>query len=276
MRYEARIVATSHRDRHGDRLLPEGLKGNARQSEQRYTPIMVNHDPRIAPIGRTLSSKVFELPDGESALVVLVQYFDNDEDIPIDNSGRELPIWPQPQNELAVIFDQSYRSEEYRRPLEDLANLLKAPLQFYGKKALEPVSTLWLIGAFLAGGIASGFLGKIGADGWDLLKDKIKRAMKRRADWPGERLLVLEFQAVNDSRTVSVKIIIEDPDDDSLEIFKNRLSVIDDVAIRLIEHPELKQVVLRLSDGKLSQLYALRRDAVPRLLEIDLEEDINV
>jgi hypothetical protein len=60
MRYVEAIFATTHVDRHGDKLTYESLLGVVEQIRQGYVPMMFNHDPRVPPIGRLVDAEVRE------------------------------------------------------------------------------------------------------------------------------------------------------------------------------------------------------------------------
>ena len=59
-KYKMRI-ATSHIDLHGERLSLEALNSLARQINERYLPINVNHDIRRPIVGRMVHAEVVRL-----------------------------------------------------------------------------------------------------------------------------------------------------------------------------------------------------------------------
>ena len=57
-------MATTHVDRHGERLTRSALESLVRQLRANYIPIGFEHDPRFPPLGRMIDATVVELPDG--------------------------------------------------------------------------------------------------------------------------------------------------------------------------------------------------------------------
>ena len=68
MRRIQAIMATTHVDRHNERVSLAALESMREQIRNSILPCDVNHDPRFAPFGRVIDAEITHLPDGEHAL----------------------------------------------------------------------------------------------------------------------------------------------------------------------------------------------------------------
>jgi len=139
------------------------LEGMLEQTKSDIVPMLWNHDPRIPPIGRLLSGRIDKLPDGEFAFVGTSDLFEPDDEIPLIDDGREIPI-RIPEAPVEVIFDRSYMSTEDQEDIDFIARTTGGGKQEAGKKALEPLSILAIVGIYLLGRFAEGLLQKVGED----------------------------------------------------------------------------------------------------------------
>lgn len=265
MKYIKGIIATSHIDRHGDMLSPEGLKDMVEQINTQYIPITIEHDPRIPPQGRIKSAKLIKLEDGHYAVEEIKEIFEEGDEINVVDPSREMPLPIYDSDVLQITFDRSYRDDASQRLINDISSLLGSSPQEYEKKALEPISILIIGGFYLLGKIASGFFNKLGSDAWDALKSKLKILFEKKKKEAQENLLMFQLSISVEGLIVNTEVVLTNPSDDDIDsFFENGLSKLDQIIPSLInKHPEVKKIVFTFSDNDLSLLFSVRKDAVP-------------
>ncbi|MFC1916858.1 hypothetical protein ACFLX1_01835 [Chloroflexota bacterium] len=168
MKYVTARIATSHIDLHGDKLIVDALRSMVNQINSQYLPMTVEHDPRQPPQGRVISARLERLDDGEYAVETTTQIIEAGDKIEPDNTGRRMPLRKVDDESLHLVYDRSFTTPENQALIEELRYLVSGKKETEEKKALEPISVLQIVGLFIAGGIASGLLSKIGADCWDV------------------------------------------------------------------------------------------------------------
>jgi len=265
MKYVKGIIATSHIDRHGDMLSPEGLKNMVEQINTQYIPLIPEHDPRIPPQGRMKSAKLIKLKDGHYAVEGINEIFEEEDEIDVVDPSREMPLPIYDSEVLQITYDRSYRDDESQHLINDISNLLGSSSQEYKKKALEPISILIIGGFYLLGKIASGFLGKLGSDVWEALKRKLKILFEKKKNEAKENLLMFQLSISVEGLIVNTEVILTNPSDDDIDsFFEKGLSKLDQILPSLInKYPEVKKIVFTFSNNDLSLLFSVRKDAVP-------------
>lgn len=270
-------VSTTRLDSHGERFTREALEGAAKQREREYVPVMWNHDPRIAPLGRVVAAEVVSLDDDEYGLDSIIQIWEaNDDAAQLRGDGREIPLQVDDHPMYSVVVDRSFQDREGKQLVADLRELAGdgCEVSFYGKKAVDPVSTLMIAaGAFAVGGLANGFFGRLGSDLYDALSRRLGAFYERRQ--LGDGLLDLLLVAERGSRRFEVHILVSRPREASINsLFDGRFEALDAIVIPIAEHePDLAKVVLEWRDGRLCPLYAVRRDAVPTIFDLRAAAD---
>jgi hypothetical protein len=269
------IVATTHIDRHFERLSLNALKSMEEQTNSSFIPFMVEHDPRIPPRGRTVSAKVIRLDDGEYGLETITEEFEQGEYIEFKNEPREIPIHPHSLNQLDIRFDRSFRDAEDQELIGKLSQLFESEATEEGKKALDPITVLTIGGLFALGGIAKGVLSKIGGDSYEVVRDRLKKLMKRKPE-EKERLLRFEFTVQHEQHEIVAEAILTNPEDEDINLFLNEgLSRLDERLPQLfLLNREVKKVVFEYKRGDLTLKFAVRKDAVP-LLPVQIENKLN-
>lgn len=265
MRYVKGIIATSHIDRHGDMLSPEGLKNMVEQINSQYIPFMVEHDPRIPPQGRMKSAKLIKLEDGHYAVEGINEIFEEGDEIEVVDSSREMPLPIYDREVLQITYDRSYRDDESQLLINDISSLLGSSPQKYEKKAIEPISILIIGGFYLLGKIASGFFNKLGSDAWEALRGKLKILFEKKKNEAKENLLMFQLSISAEGLIVNTEVIITNPSDDDIDsFFEKGLSKLDQILPSVIKkYPEVKKIVFTFSDNDLSLLFSVRKDAFP-------------
>lgn len=271
MKYLSGILATTHIDQQNEKISLSALESMVEQSNSYYIPIFVEHDPRNAPIGRIKSTQIKKMEDGEYAIEGIFEMFESGEEIQLDlNDPREMGIHEHYYNYLDIKYDINYENPEDQKLIRDINNILKSEIepQYYTKKSIEPISVLTIGGAFILGGIASGFLNKIGADAWDSLKEKLKELFRKKKVEEKEKLLSFEFTIENDGYRINIEVILSNPNDDDIDnFFEKGLKNIDKILPNYFDpNTGLKRIVMEYSDEAIDVKFGVRKDGVPLLL----------
>lgn len=69
------ISSTSHRDSHGEIVSPQAIKGIVSQINKSCLPFLINHNQSRDTPGALVAAKSFIMPDGETALGVLIIFY---------------------------------------------------------------------------------------------------------------------------------------------------------------------------------------------------------
>ena len=200
-------------------MTKEALELMVEQANSSYIPVGIMHDPRIPPVGRIISAKLVQLEDGEYAVEGVRQIFEVGDEYEIDEGTRELPLDYFSDENLAIQFDRGFRDKESQEAIAEISKAFNSRPQEQFKKSADPISVLVIVGTFLLGGIASGFLGKIGSDAFDLLKEKLKQLFLRKKKDRGEFLLSFEFTISDGASQINVETILSNPTEEDIEHF---------------------------------------------------------
>ena len=261
--------ATTHVDRHNDIITLEALKSMVKQMNEKIIPHTIEHDPRIAPIGRIISAEIVELEDGQYAADGIIELFDNLSELKnIEN--REMAVKQYEPGKFNLIYDRSYISPDDQKIISEIAGILKiekGPEEEI-KKALEPISILAIGGAFVLGAIFTGILNQMGIDIYQLLKQKIKDAFNRKKEEEKDKLLEFAFTVSSKDRHILVKVILTNPSDDNIEkIFENGLKYLDAILPQFFDAKmgkPIKELVFEFDETNLLKFkFGVSSDGLP-------------
>ena len=267
MRMLKQIVATTHADRHGESFALEALEEMANQVASRCVPVLHEHDPRIPPLGRTVSAEVIRLPDGEHALVVKWESFGACDVAPPVDPGRRIEL-REYSDGVSVDVDRSYRHDCDCDVLSQL-EAQGVAITWVEKKALDPISVLAIAA------LVTGFFGKMGADLWDSVWAGVRKLLAHRRRTEVEFLLVLEIQLRAVSGPLSVAVILDSPSESEVDRFIRDIErLMRAVAPELLAlGHEIVRVVMHYEDGELRPSYVIRSDGYPGLFrKLDSED----
>ncbi|MCA9935039.1 MAG: hypothetical protein KC415_13990 [Anaerolineales bacterium] len=269
MRAKIRMI-TSHIDKHNERVSLSALQDLVGLINKQYTPMGVEHDPRIPPVGRVLSAYLEELEDGEFAVDGIAEIFEEGEEIEFRDDGREIPVG-ELSDRLRISPDRSFRNSDDQQLLEEMRALIDGELVPQIKKSVEPISLMILAASFAAGGIASGFLNKIGEDAWDLFKAKLIGLMNRKEQQNKERLLAFEFTVHQDDHLLYLETILANPTESDINKFlEEGLRRLDESTPRFFKRRHyLTKVVFEYKGDQLRVIFGLRKDGVPISVDLD-------
>ncbi len=159
------VVSSTHLDSQGERMSRGALEDLVESISKSYIPVGIEHDPRIPPQGRIVSGFVRECTDGEFEAVAIMEIFEDGDDPSLPDDTREVVLPAHRVDGLTVSHDWTHRSEEDQSDINAIAGILRNKPVYEVKKSADPISIISLTGAFVLGGIANGFLGRIGAEG---------------------------------------------------------------------------------------------------------------
>jgi hypothetical protein len=210
------ILATTHVDKHNECISKEALENMADQinSQGKIQWLTWNHQTTLPPIGYVDKAWVEQLEDGEYGLffeaTALIDHKDlvivKDIEISKDDLDRtQLEIAG-----LQLSYDpRNFGAQEIEAVVDKLSSQYPIQHQLYVRKAEFPPSVLWLVVGFIAGGVATGFLNRIG----EVVADKVMEVTGKKLKNIGEILASLEKKTLTKDRPDYVFIIpIEDSD----------------------------------------------------------------
>ena len=259
------VLSSNQVDRHGEVMSKGALESAANALSKNYVQMGVEHDPRHPPIGRFTEAWIEEQADGIILLKGRGELFEDGDQLPetIDKTIIEREYSEGP---LQVSFDRSYNSDEDQADINAIANRFGSKPRQEIKKALDPLSILTIGGAFVLGGIASGFFGQIGADAYTFLKDKLVLLIKRQRGKSKEQLLIFEFTVMHKRQKLLVHTILSSPTDEQIDKFlKQAIYDLDAVIGSDAFSPKfhLSRLVYSYENDSLKFLYAVRKDGFP-------------
>jgi len=272
MKHFKGIIATSHVDRHNEVMPVETLEAMVEQVNKQYIPMGIEHDPRIPPLGRLVSARVLQLEDGEYGVEGIGEIFEPGDIIELQNDGREIILHGKVKENLYLRYDRNYRDREDQVIINELSNLFGSEPKEEIKKSLDPISILTIGGAFVLGGIANGFLGKIGSDAYDSVKAKITKLLQKKAKKKEhEPLLIFSFWVSADGYHLEVEAILTNPTSEDIDsFFKSGLNQLDSlVSLYFDKKIGLRRIITKYENKELNLLFGVRKDAVPMFLKKD-------
>lgn len=267
MRKAEGIIATSHVTSRGDQLSIEALQQLADSVADRYMPVGIEHDPRIPPQGRIQSAEVREREGGEYEVAAILEFFEAEDTVQESVSpdeGREI-VAPRLPQSLSISHDWTHRHDEDQEDLQGIANALDGQLKYESKNAVEPISVLTIAGAFVLGGIASGFLGHIGSDAWEAIKAKILNVLSRKNLRKSEQLFTFQAVIEREGHLLEVELVATNPTSKDLDQMINQgLATLDRVVPSFLHNsPELRRLVFEIKGGEVELLFGVRKDCRP-------------
>jgi hypothetical protein len=266
------LLTTTRIDRHGHRMSRDSLEYGAEQINRLYVPFGVEHDPRIAPIGRVVAARVVALDDGEYGIQGDIEIFEPGDALPLEEGGREIPMRRYPATTLQIVSDMAFDDVESRAIIDELSQQLGSESTQEMKKALEPIAVIVIGGAgFALGQLALGFLGRLGEDGYELLKAKLKALIDRRKVVAKDTLLEFSFAVTVNGQDVEIDVQCTNPTGVAIDdIVRHQLQRIDAALPSLVD-PRLgiRKLVFEHQDGDVHLRFAVRRDAVPLFPRFD-------
>ena len=267
------IMATTHVDRHNERVSLAALESMREQIRNSFLPCDVNHDPRFAPFGRVIDAEITDLPDGEHALEGEIEIFESGP-LPPLRTDRSMHFRELPRDSLVLTIDRSFSRPEFQDAVAAIAQELGTPVQRVAKKAFEPIAVLIISASSLAlGNFAKSFFSRLGETAADLVAQKLKEMFSPRQTRDDVPLLRFEFEFEHEGVSRRAEVILTDPSGEDIDSFlKNGLERLDRVLPLCLGDAEgLVNYVFSYSQGDLTFSFAVRSDAVPLFPEPEVK-----
>lgn len=259
------VIATTLVDKQGDKLTRQALEDIADCMSKSLIPIGVEHDPREPPLGRISSGFVRPRDDGEFEAVAILELFEEDDEPLPASDAREIVIRRHRADGLSISHDWTHRSPEDQADIAVISEVFGNPPQYEMKKAADPISVITIAGAFVLGGIASGFLNEVGSDGWKFIKLRLAALFSRPKQEKGERLLSFRVLLEVEGTPVEIEIIHTNPTPEEVDEFLDiGLSVIDSVMPYYLHNAkDVRRFVFEAKGKNVEIKFAVRRDCRP-------------
>lgn len=269
MKRQKAILTTTHVDRHFQKMSLSALEEIVALIGRHHIPFIVEHDPRIPPIGRIVDACIKQLEDGEYGVEATIETYEWDEEIPLIDDSREIALHDHRADKLEIMYDRNFQTLDDQLLIRDLASLFGTEPKEEVKKALDPLTVLTICGVFLLGGIAKGFLSKLGGAGYELLSDRLKKLMAKKRPGEKEKLLSFQFIIQHGQYTIETEMILTNPTDNDIErVLANGLQELERVLPRYCNPATgIKKAVFEYSDDTVKFKYGIRKDAAPLMTE---------
>lgn len=264
------ILATTHVDKHDERLTLEALESLVEQINHQYVLLSVEHDPRIPPIGRVASAKLVRLDDGEYGVEGVVELFETNNSITDAMTDREIAIPAYTGEKILITVDRSYtHDEESQKIIRELQEHAQIEVREEGKKSIEPLSMLTIGIALVVGQFLNGMLAKASADTWDYVKHRISQMLRHNKASNKKSILVYRLYISEPNQQKLIEVVLSNPSPREIEMFHSAcLEKIDALVPSLLAaHPLIKKVVLECKMGEVTILYGVRLDGLPMLVD---------
>lgn len=259
-------IATTHIDKHNQRLAKSALVGIIEQIRNSSIPYLVNHDPRIPPQGRYIKADLILLDDGEYAVDCIVETFDEKSYLLKDNDKKEMPLRKYDKGYLKIIIDESFKDEISNQYIKDLNEILQnSSIENEIKKSLDPISILKIGGEFAIGAIAAGFLKEIGVDAYKSLKSKLIEIYNSPQKKRQEKLFIFDTTISNNDKRINVEVIITNPTVDDIQLFFDEgIKQLDQILPRHFEEEHgLSRIVFEYKANFLKIKFAVLKNGLP-------------
>lgn len=265
-----------------DRVLtpPEVIIESAKQYNEEYIPLTIEHDIRNPPVGRVVSAEVAVLDDGTHLLQGEAEIFEESDHLDsLPQNGKSVNIRAEEVDNFLVFGNQTFEEDE------DVADLYRELRELgggdrnraYREDSIEPISLLIIgCGIFVLQGISNGFFSKLGEDLYENLKMKLKKIFEKKSLKKTENLLQFQFFVNSHSgRTIEVNVVITNPSQNDIDgFFDFAPAMLDTMLSSLpIDNLDVCRVVLSYEFTQLKLLYVLRSDGVPITLYRKESED---
>lgn len=258
------VMATTHLDRHSTRFTRESLEEAAMHLKGRYIPFLHEHD-LLRPLGRTFGGSVRRRDDGEWELVAEVEVLEvGDTTAPSHPDLEFRPPAPTDGELRVIVGDEFLRDPKSRETISEFKQFLGRPVEYQGRRALEPPDLIMLAGVYTLGRIAEGFLTQLGADGYQRLKELIVRTFNTRPRRQRELRIDLWFQL----QGVEVILIQGSPTPERLDaLLSDGLQQLDALLPGILRDlPDTRRIVAEYGDDGLRIAYTVGADCLPRVI----------
>jgi hypothetical protein len=270
------VIATTHVDSQGDQLSVEALRSLVESMSTSLIPIGSEHDPRRPPLGRIVSGTVRQREDGEYEAVAILEMFENRDEGIVADENREVVLPKYRAKGLHISHDWAHRFPEDQADIAEISKIFGNAPVYEVKKAADPISVITIAGAFVLGGIASGFLKEIGSDGWKLVKPRLAALFSRPKKDKGERLLSFCVLMDVNGISVEIEIIHTNPSPDEVSDFLEKgLAIVESVLPYYLQNaPDIRRLVFEARGSEINVKFAVRKDCRPLKPSLSVQDVI--
>ncbi|MBD2245787.1 hypothetical protein [Nostoc sp. FACHB-888] len=249
---------------------PEVIVESAKQYNEEYIPLTIEHDIRNPPIGRVVSAEVIVLDDGTHVLQGEAEVFEESDNLDsLPKNDKSIKIRAEEIDNFLVLGNQTFEEDE------DVADIYQELRELgagdrnrvYREDSVEPISLLIIgFGIFALQGISNGFFSKLGEDLYEKLKLKLKNLSEKKSLKQKENLLQFQFFVNSHAgRRIEVNVVITNPSHNDLDgFFAFVPAMLDTILSGLpVDDLDICRVVFSYEFTQLKLLYVLRSDGVP-------------
>ena len=254
------ILATTETDSHGEKLSLKNLETMVSQINRNILLINDEHDPRNPPNGRILSAKIVPAENNEFNVEFVGEIFELSSITYSDIGNREIVQRKIVPDKFTIISDRGFENTEDQQLVNDLCNILRTDSKKFNlKKALDPITILYIAGAFVIGNIANGFIGAIGTDAYNALKQKLKEIAEKKKKEKFKFLLDFNFYTHINDKLIDIEIILSNPYDSEINSFlDDDIILIDQMVMDIFDkNCNIRKIVFEYAERKFTLKYVV-------------------
>ena len=206
-----------------------------------------------------------KLPDGEHSLEAEIEIFESGP-LPPLTGNRSMPVRELPKDSFSLTIDRSFSRHQFRAAVSAIEREFGTPVQFAGKKALEPLEVLIIgAGGFALREFAKAFFSRLTEDAAGLVLEKLKELFQHRNPDDDIPLLQFEFEFEHNGSSCRVEVILTGPSGADIDsFFQEGLHRLDQLLPSCLTGLDgIVKYVFSYSKGGLKFKFAVRRDAIP-------------
>ena len=263
-------IATTHAIQDPQVVTLDDLKRHLATIDHVIIPVYSYHDPRQPPIGRVVSGNIIGLEDGEYALDVNVELFDQDF---IPASGvtvdKRVAIVNRPDGKFGIWCDMSTLTPEKTGILREISKILETRISSRSGTGIlqEGLATLIIgIGMLPFGYIADTFSRRLGSENVHLLAGKLTLMYTIPGEDPTDSLLIFDLDVTDrQQRSLLIEVIMTNPSVKDIEtLLSGGLSELDRILPPFyLSRLQPKKIVMNYCDGRFRVLYAIQEQGIP-------------
>lgn len=250
------LCATTLRDRQGDQLTLENLKQMVDLINRSFIPIDIEHDPRIPPVGRMVTSRLVPLDDGEMGVEFEGEIFEDGDQIELASDAKCIP---RSSHDRAIHYDRMYNDPKDMALIDEIASIIGSgpPIERM-KKSLDPLSVIAI--SLVVG---RKFFENLTDDLYKKVKESLLALLNRHRE-QGLQFVVVEFSLTcRGPSEIDVEVLFTNPSDQDIEWLKGLpVQTVREQIEPFLDVVGLVKVVMKCEAGKLIPIYGLRSDSV--------------
>lgn len=265
MRKSEEILFTTHLQSDKLRFTPEAIESSLKEITNNYIPVIDNHDPRSAPLGRIRSGRIVQLDDGEWALIGLIEYFEKDDYISPCDQKKRVRLFVDKEEFCHVRYDGSFGNEDGKILLKELEGLFNETPQLYEKRSTDHVSSLVI--SFIGGVLTHYAVEFFKNNGREVINKLIKHiSLYLSKQSKHTTIIQYVFPVEIENKIIEANILLVNPTKKDLDdVLKKQCIELMESQLKNIEIIEknLAKITFYFENGKLEMKWAIRADCFP-------------